>query len=108
MARISSSPAFEASSSCSDFWGDLVRPCVAEIPNLKAIHDRFSNDPRFVLVSLNLDERPDDAEFFVNEKRLRWLQGFAGPDSPVVSVCGATAIPVTFLIGPEGTPGQGF
>ena len=34
--------------------------------------------------------------------KLSWRQGFAGPDSPVVSAYGATAIPATFLIGPDG------
>jgi RNA polymerase sigma factor (sigma-70 family) len=85
-----------------DFWATWCAPCVAEVPNLKAVHDRFSDDPRFVLVSLSLDERPGDAEFLVRRQGLRWLQGFAGPDSPVVSAYGATAIPATFLISPEG------
>jgi peroxiredoxin len=85
-----------------DFWATWCAPCVAEVPNLKAVHDRFSGDPRFVLVSLSLDERLGDAEFFVRRQGLHWLQGFAGPDSPVVSAYGATAIPATFLINPEG------
>jgi RNA polymerase sigma factor (sigma-70 family) len=84
-----------------DFWATWCSPCVTEVPNLKAVHDRFSDDPRFVLVSLSLDERPGDAEFFVRRQGLRWLQGFAGPDSPVLSAYGATAIPATFLISPE-------
>ena len=34
--------------------------------------------------------------------KLSWCQGLIGPESPVVSAYGATAIPATFLIGPDG------
>ena len=38
----------------------------------------------------------------VKALKLSWLQGFAGPESPVVSAYGATAIPATFLISTNG------
>ena len=38
----------------------------------------------------------------VKALNLSWRQGLAGPDSPVVAAYGATAIPATFLIGPDG------
>ncbi len=62
----------------------------------------FARDSRFVLIGVNLDDRPRDAAPSVKALKLSWLQGFAGPDSPVVSAYGATAIPATFLIGPDG------
>lgn len=85
-----------------DFWASWCAPCLDEMPNLQAIHDQFANDPRFVLVSVSLDDRPRDAAAMVKALKLPWLQGFAGPDSPVASAYGATAIPATFLIGPDG------
>ena len=85
-----------------DFWATWCAPCVAEMSNLKEIHEQFSNDPRFVLVGLSLDERPDDARSFVKRENLPWLQGFTDPDAPIVSAYGATSIPATFLIGPDG------
>ncbi|HEV3166092.1 MAG TPA: hypothetical protein VGZ22_18860, partial [Isosphaeraceae bacterium] len=66
------------------------------------VHDEFSKDRRFALIGVSLDDRPSDAEYSVKALKFSWLQGFAGPDSPVVSAYGATAIPATFLIGPDG------
>jgi thiol-disulfide isomerase/thioredoxin len=85
-----------------DFWASWCAPCLAEMPNLLAINNRFAKDPRFVVISVSLDERPADAARLVKSMKLSWLQGIAGPDAPVVAAYGATAIPATFLIGPDG------
>jgi RNA polymerase sigma factor (sigma-70 family) len=85
-----------------DFWATWCAPCVVEIPNLKAVHEAFAAVPRFAMVSLSLDERAADARFFVNAQELNWTHGFLGPDSPVAAAYDATAVPATFLIGPDG------
>jgi thiol-disulfide isomerase/thioredoxin len=85
-----------------DFWATWCAPCVAEIPNLEAVYKAFGSDPRFVMASLSLDERPEDATSFVKSKNLNWHQCIVGPESPVATAYGATAIPATFLIGPDG------
>ncbi len=54
------------------------------------------------MVALSVDEKPDDVRRFVKAEKLAWLQGYLGPDSPVAAAYGATAIPATFLIGPDG------
>ena len=85
-----------------DFWASWCAPCLAEMPNLQAIQDQYATDPRFVVIGLSLDDQPGPAASSVKALKLSWRQGFAGPDSPVVSAYGATAIPATFLIGPDG------
>jgi peroxiredoxin/protocatechuate 3,4-dioxygenase beta subunit len=85
-----------------DFWASWCAPCLAEMPSLLAIKDQFANDPRFVVIGISLDDRPRDAASSVKALKLSWLQGFAGPDAAVVSAYGATAIPATFLISPDG------
>jgi thiol-disulfide isomerase/thioredoxin len=86
-----------------DFWATWCAPCVAELPNLKAIHEAHARDPRFAVVSLSLDEQSADAADVVKGEKLAWLQGFVGPESAVVTAYGASAVPATFLIGPDGT-----
>ncbi len=54
------------------------------------------------MASLSLDERPEDALSFVKSKNLNWHQAVLGAESPIATAYGATAIPATFLIGPEG------
>ena len=85
-----------------DFWATWCAPCVAEMPNLEAVHKAFGADPRFAMISLSLDETPADAMSFVKSQKLAWHHGHIGPDSPVASAYNATAIPATFLIGPDG------
>jgi peroxiredoxin len=85
-----------------DFWATWCAPCVAELPNLKAIHEAYRDDRAFVIISLSLDERADVLSRFVKDDELPWLQGIVGPESPVVTAYGATAIPATFLIDPDG------
>ena len=85
-----------------DFWATWCAPCVAEVPALKAIHAEFAADPRFQVVSLSLDENEADLRRYVDADKLDWPQAMVGPESPIVAAYGATAIPATFLVGPDG------
>ena len=85
-----------------DFWATWCAPCVAEVPNLQAVHKAFGADPRLEMISLSLDESPSDAASFVKSQNLNWHQAHIGLESPVVTNFDATAIPATFLIGPDG------
>jgi peroxiredoxin len=85
-----------------DFWASWCAPCLAEMPNIQSVYDQFAKDPRLLLVGVSIDERPGDAARLVKSLKLPWIQGISGPDSPVVSAYGATAIPATYLIGPDG------
>jgi RNA polymerase sigma factor (sigma-70 family) len=85
-----------------DFWASWCAPCVGELANLKAVHEAFAADPRFAMVSLSLDERLSHLKSFVSSQKISWPQVFLGPDSRVAAAYDATAIPATFLIGPDG------
>ena len=80
----------------------MVRPCVSEIPDLKAVHDTFSTDRRFAMVSLSLDERLADLKTLVRAQKIPWSQALIGPDSSVAPAYDVSAIPATFLIDPAG------
>jgi|GEM_PF-2559033 len=85
-----------------DFWATWCAPCLAEQPNLKAIHTQFGDNPRFAMLSLSIDEKPDLAHSVVQKEKMPGFQGHIDPDSPVVDAYEATAIPATFLIDPQG------
>lgn len=85
-----------------EFWATWCAPCVSELPAFRALRQAYRDDPRFAIVSLSLDERPDALDHLVKDAELAWPQALLGPDSPIAAAYGATAIPATFLIGPDG------
>ncbi|WP_165224788.1 sigma-70 family RNA polymerase sigma factor [Aquisphaera insulae] len=85
-----------------DFWATWCAPCVAEMPNLAAIQRAYGPDPRFVLLSVSLDDRPAQPAYMAKVEKWSWRQAHVGPESPAVAAYGATSIPATFLIAPDG------
>jgi beta-lactamase regulating signal transducer with metallopeptidase domain/protocatechuate 3,4-dioxygenase beta subunit/peroxiredoxin len=87
-----------------DFWAAWCGPCIADLPTLKAAHDRFSVDERFAMLSLSLDADKDTPRKFAAEKGLRWTQGFLGNwiEGGAQEAYHVEAIPSLFLIGPDG------
>ena len=87
-----------------DFWATWCGPCLAELPELKAVRDRFKGDDRFVMLSLSLDAEAQAPRDFAAKNGLDWVQGFLGDwsETPVPDLYHVEAIPSVFLIGPDG------
>jgi peroxiredoxin len=87
-----------------DFWATWCGPCVAEMPNLKAVYDKHSKDPRFAMISLSVDAQVAQPIDFAKKNDIKWIQGFLGEwqKSPVPDQYGVEGIPEIFLIGPDG------
>lgn len=89
-----------------EFWATWCGPCIAEMENVKAVHDKFGADERFTMISLSADESPDLPEQFVAAHGLAWHQGFmAGAsawDQPIENLYAVKSIPSIWLIGPDG------
>ncbi len=88
-----------------DFWATWCGPCVAEVPELKAVHARYGKDGRFALLSLSLDADKEAPRKFAADRGLTWSQGFLGEwaEGGVPDAYHVEAIPALFLIGPDGT-----
>ena len=86
-----------------DFWAVWCGPCVAEIPNIKAVYEKYHNRGFEVIgVSFDLDETV--LREFIKENQLPWRQIFAGEkrSSSVAQKYRIRGIPAQFLIGREG------
>jgi len=85
-----------------DFWAGWCAPCVAELPNMQKLEAAHQNDGKFEMIGLSLDDKLEDTQSFMKSEKLNYPQAWVGVDSDVVRAYGATAIPATFLIGPDG------
>jgi thiol-disulfide isomerase/thioredoxin len=90
-----------------DFWATWCGPCVAELPNVKAVYDRFHKDG-FEVVGVSLDKNNDDLAGFVSRRSVPWPQIiFAAPsergwDNPIARKYRVNSIPATFLLDQKG------
>ena len=60
-----------------DFWATWCRPCVAEVPHLKAAHGRFAGKG-FEVFSISLDEKRGPLDRMIAEEKLNWLHYYDG------------------------------
>ena len=87
-----------------DFWATWCGPCVAETPHMKAAFDAYGSNPRFMMISLSLDQKAALPKKFVQEHDIKWPQGFLGEWSKdtVTKDYSVRGIPSIFLISPDG------
>lgn len=86
------------------FWASWCGFCVKDAPALKALHEEFGKNPKFVMIGLSLDNNMDRAEKFVTDRKMNWIQGFLGDwtTDKVSAAYNCKEIPMMFLIGPDG------
>ena len=87
-----------------DFWATWCGPCVDEMPALKAIHEKFKEEPDFAMVGLSLDTDIETVRKFVADHGLNWKHGLLGDweKTDLPRSYGVWGIPALFLIGPDG------
>ena len=89
-----------------DFWATWCVPCVAALPDLVELYERYHADGlEIVGVSLDLPEETDGGLTklleFVAERKIPWPQYYVG-DSGFADGWGVTSIPQLFVIDPQG------
>ncbi len=86
-----------------DFWATWCRPCVAELPAIQAVYDRF-HSRGFDVIGISLDENSDAVREFLAENKLPWRQIVNGSEKEqnIVVKFGVDKIPATFLIDGSG------
>jgi thiol-disulfide isomerase/thioredoxin len=85
-----------------DFWATWCQPCLKEAPDLKQAREKFG--PRgLVIIGMNSDKKQEDAQRFVRENNIPWLQSSAASTKQVLRhVLKVKWYPTLILVGPQG------
>ena len=86
-----------------DFWATWCQPCVAAIPNIKTVYEKYHNKG-FDVIGISLDVDETVLREFIEENPLPWGQIFDGKrlKGPLAQRYGIRSIPRMFLLDREG------
>lgn len=87
-----------------DFWATWCGPCVRELPNVRAVHEKYK-DRGLEIVSISLDEQRDRFESFVKSNGMPWrhVMDGGGWNTRLAKKYGVNSIPRMMVIDHEGT-----
>ena len=84
-----------------DFWASWCGPCRREMPNLRAVYDKFHGD-KFDMLSVAVWDKLDDTIQAAKEENIVWNQIMNAQRIPT-ELYGIQGIPHIILFGPDGT-----
>ena len=83
-----------------DFWASWCGPCKAEIPNIKAVYDKYAGED-FDVLSVAVWDKPEAAVKAAAELGITWNQIINAQQVPT-DLYGIDGIPHIMLVGPDG------
>lgn len=82
-----------------NFWASWCEPCVAELPAIKKIYDRYSRD-QLAVIGVSADKDSAAFQHAVEKYQVNWIQ--LKWDEAFKNKYGVAALPRLFLIDPAG------
>lgn len=84
-----------------DFWGTWCGPCVESVPELRQMHQKYSQNPSFVLISISSDRDEDVWREFTEKYKMVWPQ-YRDKNRRIQRAFEITAFPTYVIIDHEG------
>jgi len=84
-----------------NFWASWCRECALEHPSLLEINQRYANDPRFVMLGVNYQDKENLAKEYLEQhgNNFQHVRDFSGKISIDYGIYG---VPETFVIDQQG------
>ena len=83
-----------------NFWATWCPPCLAELPSIQNLHNRFKNDDRVVFMMVDVDHKINESTTFLL-KRSFDLPVYSPGNIPDQAVYDGT-LPTTLILDKEG------
>ncbi len=84
-----------------NFWATWCPPCVAEMPGIQRLYDKYKDNPEIAFVMISLDSKRSKAEKFIAKKEFT-LPVYFPNASRIPKVYESKGIPTTFVLDKEG------
>lgn len=87
-----------------DFWATWCFPCVANMPKIQALYEKF-HDKGFDVVGINIDQDRVALEDFVKQNKIPWTtlhENDGTGEQPTADYYGVLSIPTMMLVGRDG------
>ncbi len=84
-----------------NLWATWCPPCIAEMPSLNALQERYGDD-KFEVITINFDRDPKDGEDFLREKGLTALPFYHNSNFALAREYGVAGLPLTVIYSPSG------
>jgi thiol-disulfide isomerase/thioredoxin len=84
-----------------DFWGTWCGPCVASVPQLIAVYEKY-HAKGFEIIGIAVEDKRENLLTFTAEKRMNWPQTIERDKGPLSTLYRITGFPSYFLIGADG------
>lgn len=84
-----------------DFWASWCGPCRGEIPNIKAVYEKYKGKD-FDVLGVAAWDKPEDTRKAIEEEGIKWNQ-IINSQKIATDAYGINGIPMIILFGPDGT-----
>jgi thiol-disulfide isomerase/thioredoxin len=85
-----------------DFWGSWCAPCIAGIPKMKGVYEKYKNKLEILGVACN-EESVEGWKESVMQHKLPWINVYNDKQSAINVKYGIDAYPTKIVIDPEGS-----
>ena len=86
------------------FWATWCRPCTEDLPQLKALYEKYRSNG-FEVIGVNLDSEPEGIPGYLSQHKVPWnhiYQSGGLEGNPIAQNYGIISVPTMFLVDKTG------